>query len=689
VDLMKTEFPVHDGPLWDDVRVVACVGNTIGIIPEHLKDSVYKQMFELAGPSGIVIMAYWNAAWFGDAVQNFYHANPQLCGQFKGESIDLSTATLSTPSGYRTHWTSASEARAVMDNLGAEIISLKQWGKGVLVAARQLGICEDKVHFKPPRRNPVPAKDLSVKQKERSPTSKWAEFPVEQWRSAVYVNRAYFGQLCSDTTDFIVNIAEHVKLGGRRVSLVEVGCGTGEFIRETADAFRVAVGVDFNPHFIQFCKTEAAEQGGTWQHYVHGDACALVDLMKTEFPVHDGPLWDDVRVVACVGNTIGIIPEHLKDSVYKQMFELAGPSGIVIMAYWNAAWFGDAVQNFYHANPQLCGQFKGESIDLSTTTLSTPSGYRTHWTSASEARAVMENLGAEIISLKQWGKGVLVAARQLGICEDKVHFEPPQRNPVPAKDLGVKQKERSPTSKWAEFPVEQWRSAVYVNRAYFGQLCSDTTDFIVNIAEHVKLGGKRVSLVEVGCGTGEFIRETADAFRVAVGVDFNPHFIQFCKTEAADQGATRQHYVHGDACALVDLMKTEFPVHDGPLWDDVRVVACVGNTIGIIPEHLKDSVYKQMFELAGPSGIVIMAYWNAAWFGDAVQNFYHANPQLCGEFSGDGIDLSTTTLSTPSGYRTHWTSASEARAVMDNLGAEIISLKQQGKGVLVAARRLM
>jgi len=245
------------------------------------------------------------------------------------------------------------------------------------------------------------------------PNSKWENFPVEQWRSAVYVNRAYFGDLCADTADFIVNIAETVKLSGRRVSLVEVGCGTGEFIRETADAFRVAIGVDFNPQFIEFCKQEAAKEGAPQQRYVQGDACALVDLMKTEFPPSEGLLWDDVRIVACVGNTIGIIPENLKEAVYKQMLELAGPSGVVIMAYWNAAWFGDAVQNFYHANPQLCGEFKGESIDLGATTLSTPSGYRTHWTSASEARAVMQNLGAEIISLKQKGKGVLVAARKL------------------------------------------------------------------------------------------------------------------------------------------------------------------------------------------------------------------------------------------------------------------------------------
>eukprot|EP00746_Dinoflagellata_sp_MGD_P155469 gnl/MRDRNA2_/MRDRNA2_85395_c0_seq3.p1 gnl/MRDRNA2_/MRDRNA2_85395_c0~~gnl/MRDRNA2_/MRDRNA2_85395_c0_seq3.p1 ORF type:complete len:397 (+),score=91.41 gnl/MRDRNA2_/MRDRNA2_85395_c0_seq3:91-1191(+) len=252
--------------------------------------------------------------------------------------------------------------------------------------------------------------------------SKWEEFPVEKWRSAVYVNRAYFGQLCDDQNEFVVQFAEQIKMLGHRVSLVEVGCGTGEFIRDTADNFRVAVGVDFNPHFIAYCNHEIPKVRKDQHRYIHGDACKLVELMKENFPKEEGLLWDDARIVACVGNTIGIIPQELKETVYNQMLDLAGPQGILVMSYWNARWFGDAVQNFYHANPQLCGPFKGDSIDLSTTTLTTPSGYCTHWTSVEEARQVMQSLGAEIISIKDKGKGVLVAARRL-----PKKFTPPTR----------------------------------------------------------------------------------------------------------------------------------------------------------------------------------------------------------------------------------------------------------------------
>merc|ERR1711870_219436 len=240
-------------------------------------------------------------------------------------------------------------------------------------------------------------------------------------------------------------------------------------------------------------------------------------------------------------------------------------------------------------------------------------------------------------------------------------------------------------SKWSEFTVERWRSAVYINMSYFGDLCTDTINFIDEISKHMKLRGERVSLIEVGCGTGEFIRPTLDNYQVSIGLDFNANFIEFCNDHIPRGKESKAKFVHGDACELVKLMQDHAPKH---IWSDTRIVSCVGNTIGIIPNELKPRVYQQMAELAGPKGVVVIVYWNARWFGDACQNFYFANPQLCGQFDGSCIDLATTTLTTPppTSYRTHWTGVEEARAVLDDMGLEEIIVEEKGKGVLVAAR---
>merc|ERR1711979_16143 len=240
-------------------------------------------------------------------------------------------------------------------------------------------------------------------------------------------------------------------------------------------------------------------------------------------------------------------------------------------------------------------------------------------------------------------------------------------------------------SKWSEFTVERWRSAVYINLSYFTDLYADTINFITEIGKHMKLRGHRVSLVEVGCGTGEFIRPIADHFRLSIGIDFNKAFIQFCNENIPKGKEEKMQFVTGDACELVELMRQKAPKH---IWSDTKIVACVGNTIGIIPVDLKARVYQQMAELAGEEGVIVIVYWNARCFGDACQNFYHANPQLCGPFAGDSIDFNTTTLTTPAptNYRSHWTGVDEAREVLRSLNLEEIIVEERGKGVLVAAR---
>jgi SAM-dependent methyltransferase len=256
------------------------------------------------------------------------------------------------------------------------------------------------------------------------------------------------------------------------------------------------------------------------------------------------------------------------------------------------------------------------------------------------------------------------------------------------------QKKVAPEDKWKEITVEMWRDAVYTNQTYFKDLIEDTAEFVKTISEHIKLGGRRVSIVEVGCGTGEFVRSQADDFRTVVGVDFNKEFIQYCKEHTPDHHKEKSHYLQGDATQLYEVLKSEFPKtpqkgsRGVEFWDDVRVVACVGNTIGIIPEELRPAVYDQMAGVAGKDGVVVMVYWNARWFGDAVLNFYHANPKLCGTFEGESVDFKKTTLKTPMDYTTKWTSVDEARQLMEDHGMEIISMREKGKGVLVAARRM-
>jgi len=237
---------------------------------------------------------------------------------------------------------------------------------------------------------------------------------------------------------------------------------------------------------------------------------------------------------------------------------------------------------------------------------------------------------------------------------------------------------------WSEFSVAKWRTAMFTAEAYFSQLFDDTSKFIRHFTK--KFRPERTAIIEVGCGTGEALIPHYDDAKYLVGVDFNQQFIDFCNGNIPPSHKDKVRHICGNALQLKTVLQELHP-QEWSDWDEMaKVVTCVGNTIGIMPAAIKAAVYNQMAEVAGRTGIAIMVYWNGNKFGDAVQNFYFKNPQLCGEFTGECIDLSTCTLKTGSGYCTHWTTPAEAREIMDKYGMRIVTLQEMGNGVLVAFR---
>ena len=184
-------------------------------------------------------------------------------------------------------------------------------------------------------------------------------------------------------------------------------CGTGEFIWQLKDDFDRMLGVDLNPNFLEHCRQLSPHMLGddTLANFVCADATDLRGALPASFGS------SGTRIVTCVGNTIGIIPESARRKVYQEMVRVAGEGGLAVMIYWNAAHFGNALQHFYHANPSLCGPLAGAVVDYNLTKLSTKSGYSTKWTSLAEARQILAEYGLVEVVTEEKGKGVFIAFR--------------------------------------------------------------------------------------------------------------------------------------------------------------------------------------------------------------------------------------------------------------------------------------
>ncbi|KAL6077416.1 Protein kinase domain-containing protein [Balamuthia mandrillaris] len=237
---------------------------------------------------------------------------------------------------------------------------------------------------------------------------------------------------------------------------------------------------------------------------------------------------------------------------------------------------------------------------------------------------------------------------------------------------------------WDEFSVDKWRSAVFTQGSFFKQLYVDSDAFAKHAINDL-LGGKdSVTLIEVGSGTGEFITPLANYVRYAIGLEINAKFVQWCNQRIPEEDRCSTMFIQGDAQELISILKVSAPTE---IWQTKRLVCCVGNTLGIFPEFVREKALQQMVELAGEDGLVLIIYWNADVFPEAVKYFYGKNPQLCGPFSEEHVDYDTSTLRTPSGYQTHWTSCSEAKQVLKQFGMEEIHVEAKGKGVLVLGRK--
>ena len=79
-------------------------------------------MLAVAGPDGRCLVTYWNGDFFSHAVVSYYKSNPSLCGEFDiSEHVDFESRTLTTPTGYSTHWFLPAEVQKLLRAFDVDI----------------------------------------------------------------------------------------------------------------------------------------------------------------------------------------------------------------------------------------------------------------------------------------------------------------------------------------------------------------------------------------------------------------------------------------------------------------------------------------------------------------------------------------------------------------------------------------
>lgn len=256
-------------------------------------------------------------------------------------------------------------------------------------------------------------------------------------------------------------------------------------------------------------------------------------------------------------------------------------------------------------------------------------------------------------------------------------------NPNPGSPASIE-------DRWEKFPVDQWRRAVFVVNGFFKDLYTSLVRSTEEIVQRrLKATGKasiKVRLIEIGSGTGEYI--SAAATRItgrAIGVEFNSKFVNHCKSTY--KKVENLSFVLGDAQNLGEVLES---AGEYPQEDEYVIFACVNNTLGIMPDDVRQNVLKEVSRLlqlfAGRSTFLI-GYFDGEHFGAGVQYFYGRNPTLCGSLVGADIDVENQVIKTKDGYVSRWMTAARAYDTLGAFGLTCVRSESRDNGVIIEANR--
>jgi SAM-dependent methyltransferase len=155
---------------------------------------------------------------------------------------------------------------------------------------------------------------------------------------------------------------EQKKFGGPYRTVLDIGCGTGTYLRYAARFCQKGFGVDVSPESIEQARLAAKEEG-----LEHLDF-RCVDIVRNDLPDAS------IDCVYSYGDVLGHIPDY--ERAIRELGRLCRPGAVVSLEFdnkwylkllWDRAERGEALKNLKEGHLRTW-MYKGHGLDLNTFT---------------------------------------------------------------------------------------------------------------------------------------------------------------------------------------------------------------------------------------------------------------------------------------------------------------------------------
>ena len=230
------------------------------------------------------------------------------------------------------------------------------------------------------------------------------------WRAAIYTGAS---PIMTHLLEKQLELLRSMLLTKEDSSYVEVGCGTAEMQSQLHKYCKFAVGVELSPMMLELAETLHPELKTAGNHLVCANAVELEDSLRNTPDIPQEEFWGTEKIVCILMNTLGILPDEIRQRVIHQMIRVAGDNGTVVIGCWHCDSFSVGMDEFYTQHPELCGKIDDSAvIDYEKSNMLVPStGYSSHWFSADEIISFVPE-GDYEIEVKVMGVGIFVLIRQ-------------------------------------------------------------------------------------------------------------------------------------------------------------------------------------------------------------------------------------------------------------------------------------